>query len=65
ALRAHHLRPGRRLGHRQLRPVGRRAGQAAGPAGHPRRRRRRGRPRGPGPVDPGADPLLPGAPHPL
>ena len=35
ALRAHHLHPGRRLGHRQLRPVGRRAGQAARPAGAP------------------------------
>ncbi len=29
ALRAHHVHPGRRLGHRQLRPVGRRARQAA------------------------------------
>ena len=35
ALRAHHLHPGRGLGHRQLRPVGRRAGQAARAAGDP------------------------------
>ncbi len=35
ALRAHHVHPGRRLGHRQLRPVGRRARQAARPADHP------------------------------
>ena len=32
ALRAQDLRPGRRLEHQQLRPVGRRAGQAAGQA---------------------------------
>ena len=32
---------GRRLGHRQLRPVGRRAGQEARPGGRPRDRRRR------------------------
>ncbi len=36
ALRAHHLRRGRRVGHRQLRPVGRRARQAARPAGRAR-----------------------------
>ena len=39
ALRAHHLHPGRGLGHRQLRPVGRRARQAARPADRARRRR--------------------------
>ena len=38
ALRAHHVHPGRRLGHRQLRPVGRRARQAARAADHPRGR---------------------------
>ena len=49
ALRAHHLRRGRRVGHRQLRPVGRRARQAAGPGAATRglrrcrRRRRAGR----------------------
>ena len=41
ALRAHHLHPGCGVGHRQLRPVGRRAGQAARPAGRPRHRGRR------------------------
>ena len=61
ALRAHHVHPGRRLGHRQLRPVGRRARQAAGPAGRPGHRRRRRRPRRPGRLDPGADRLLPEA----
>ena len=39
ALRARHVHAGRRVGHRQLRPVGRRARQAAGPAGDPRGRR--------------------------
>ena len=32
-LRAHRVRAGRRVGHRQLRPVGRRAGQGAGQRG--------------------------------
>ena len=36
ALRAHHVRAGRRLGHRLVRPVGRRAGQAARPRGRAR-----------------------------
>ena len=36
ALRAHHVRPGRRLGHRLVRPVGRRAGQAARARGRAR-----------------------------
>ena len=35
ALRAQRLHPGRDLGHRLVRPVGRRAGQGAGPAHHP------------------------------
>ena len=38
ALRAQGVHPGRDLGHQQLRPVGRRAGQEAGPGDHPRAR---------------------------
>ena len=61
-LRAHHLRPGRGVGCRQLRPVGRRARQAARPAAAPGGlRRRRGR-RPAGSLDPVPDRLLPGAP---
>ena len=41
-VRAHHLRRGRGLGYRLLRPVGRRAGQAACQADHPGAARRRG-----------------------
>jgi glucose-6-phosphate isomerase len=65
AVRAHHLHRGCRVGHRQLRPVGRRARQAAGPAGRTRHRRRRQRAGRPGRLDPIADRLLPGAPHPM
>ena len=43
-LRAQDVRPGRGLGHQQLRPVGRRARQEAGPGHHPRAHRRRGDP---------------------
>ena len=55
SLRAHHLHPGRGVGYRQLRPVGRRAGQAARPADRPcrRRRRRRG-----GRAGPSTQPLI-------
>jgi glucose-6-phosphate isomerase len=63
AVRAHHLRAGRGLGHRQLRPVGRGAGQEARPRGRARRLGRRRRPGRAGLLDPGAHPLLPGAPR--
>ena len=59
ALRAHHLHPGRGVGHRQLRPVGRRARQAARPAGRARRRRRRVGADRAGRLDPRPDRLLP------
>ena len=61
ALRAHHLHPGRGLGHRQLRPVGRRAGQAARPAARARRGRRRVRRGRAGRLNAVPDRLLPEA----
>ncbi len=45
ALRAQRLHAGRDLGHRLVRPVGRRAGQGAGPAHHPGARARARSPR--------------------
>ena len=64
-LRAHHLRPGRRVGHRQLRPVGRRARQAARPGAAAGDLGRRVRGRRAGPLHAVADPLLPGEPRPM
>ncbi len=55
------LHPGHRLGHRQLRPVGCRAGQAARAADLPGRDRRRERTGHPGRLDPVADLVLPGS----
>ena len=64
ALRAHHVRAGRRVGHRLVRPVGRRAGQEARARDRPGGPGRRRRARGAGPVDARADQPVPGAARP-
>ena len=61
ALRAQRLHPGDDLGHRLVRPVGRRARQGAGVADHPRARERHRAAARPRLVDQRADPPLPRA----
>ena len=59
ALRAQRLHPGRDLGHRLVRPVGRRARQGAGEADRPRAPGARRARAGPRQLDERADPALP------
>jgi glucose-6-phosphate isomerase len=58
-LRAQRLHPGRRLGHRLLRPVGGGAGQGTGESDHPPARGRRGAEAPPRLLDQRPDPPLP------